>query len=246
MPVNQTEETKQCPHCNGLILLEAIKCKHCRRFLATEGSGRPIAPSNAEWAAGPITETRKREHQTRSRFSAAGQAATPSKGRRSRRAYAIGLAALATLLVITLAVSAFLSHRTHKADQTAQADLRSAAADASTVYFYSDLLRPQSRSFSRADASGLTELRRTPSIIVIEGESPSVMFVNGETPSVADPVTVSVAAASDTWAAARLSASGKCFLIRTDDTTRTTYGMTSTASCTGATALRLATSGSWP
>jgi hypothetical protein len=68
---------------------------------------------------------------------------------------------------------------------------------------------------------------------------PAVTFADG--PSAA-PEVVSVAAAGAAWAAAVMSASGRCFYVRVDDRGRVGYGSSAT-DCTGAAALGASAAG---
>ena len=58
------------------------------------------------------------------------------------------------------------------------------------------------------------------------------------------PKQISVLAGT-TWAAAAMSASGTCFLIKTTTAGAVTYGKVTTGACTGARANTVATAATW-
>ncbi len=97
------------------------------------------------------------------------------------------------------------------ADRQAQASLRQARSAAAAAFL-------ESSSWAGAGAGQLSVL------------DPSLTFVDGSTASTG-PTIVSVAASSSGWAAASLSASGRCFYVHVGPGGRTSYG--SGSPCTG-------------
>jgi Tol biopolymer transport system component len=99
-------------------------------------------------------------------------------------------------------------------DAQAQGNLLEAAGTAQAI-------RDDTGSFDAADE------------IDMEAANPSLTYVSAHVDSTG-PETLSVEANTTRWAAAALSDSGTCYLIRLDDLTGTTYGITTASSCSGA------------
>jgi hypothetical protein len=110
-------------------------------------------------------------------------------------------------------------------DRQAQSDLRNALIAAKVAY-------TDSGSYTKADASGLWTIE--PDLCYVGAATTSVPH-GAECVSGKADASVSVQATSQTWSAARLSASGSCFWIRDDVTVGTRYG--SGTECTGAAAV---------
>ena len=143
-------------------------------------------------------------------------------------------------ILIAIALPTFLGARTRAQNRAAQSDLRNALVAAKTMYTDASTYAPADDS-----ATGL---------ITVE---PSLCYYAAGTASVATAATagtgctggggasVSVAPnAAVSWAAARLSASGTCYMIKDTSAAGTTYG--SNATCTGTQALTSATAASFP
>ena len=141
-------------------------------------------------------------------------------------------------ILIAIALPTFLGARTRAQNRAAQSDLRNALVAAKTMY-------TDSSTYAAADevaGSGLASVE------------PSLCYVAAATASVSSGATcisgtgaASVSVAPNTnlsWAAARMSASGTCYMIKDTAASGTTYG--SNATCTGTQALTSATATSFP
>jgi type IV pilus assembly protein PilA len=140
-------------------------------------------------------------------------------------------------ILVAIALPTFLGARTRSQNRAAQSDLRNALVAAKTIY-------TDNSTYTGADANGLFDVE------------PSLCYVAAGTASVSSGATcvagtdggasTSVAVSGDgtEWAAARLSASGTCYLIKDAAPAGTTYG--SNATCTGTQALTSATATAFP
>jgi type IV pilus assembly protein PilA len=131
-------------------------------------------------------------------------------------------------ILIAIALPTFLGARTRAQNRAAQSDLRNALVAAKTMY-------TDTSTYAAADstASGL---------ITVE---PSLTYVAAAVASTSSPVTISVAPSTNVaWAAARMSASGTCYMIKDTAASGTTYG--TNATCTGTQALTSATLAAFP
>ena len=141
-------------------------------------------------------------------------------------------------ILIAIALPTFLGARTRAQNRAAQSDLRNALVAAKTMY-------TDSSTYAAADelvGTGLASVE------------PSLCYVAAATASVSSGATcisgtgaASVSVAPNTnlsWAAARMSASGTCYMIKDTAASGTTYG--SNATCTGTQALTSATATSFP
>jgi type IV pilus assembly protein PilA len=135
-------------------------------------------------------------------------------------------------ILVAIALPTFLGARTRAQNRAAQSDLRNALVAAKTIY-------TDTSSFASADSAGLPAVE------------PSLTYVAAGTASDTTTFRVSVSAGTNVWAAARMSASGTCYVIRdvaatdaTYTTAGTTYGTSST--CTGTSALSTATAAAFP
>ena len=141
-------------------------------------------------------------------------------------------------ILIAIALPTFLGARTRAQNKAAQSDLRNALVAAKTMY-------TDSSTYAAADSVSATGLATV---------EPSLCYVAAGTASVASGATcasgsgaasVSVAPSTNvSWAAARMSASGTCYMIKDTAASGTTYG--SNATCTGTQALTSATATSFP
>ena len=133
-------------------------------------------------------------------------------------------------ILIAIALPTFLGARARAQDRAAQSDLRNALVAAKTMY-------TDNSTYATATYTGLTSVE------------PSLKYAVPGTALVAPISDVSVSAAANIWAAARLSASGTCFGITDIATggTAGTYRNTLTAATcdgTGA-AAKVASDGTW-
>jgi len=138
-------------------------------------------------------------------------------------------------ILIAIALPTFLGARTRAQNRAAQSDLRNALAAAKTFY---------------TDGNTYTGLNdgTAPDIVDIE---PSLTYLAAGTASDTTNLDVSVASDADSFGAARMSASGTCYLI-TDHAVTVAGGQTAgtyrndDTTCTGNQALTLNTSdGTW-
>jgi type IV pilus assembly protein PilA len=140
-------------------------------------------------------------------------------------------------ILIAIALPTFLGARTRAQDKQAQSDLRNSLVAAKTMY-------TDNSTYSAANdtATGLYTVE--PSLCYVAAGTASVS--SGATCTVATGPqgggSLSVSAGAAEWAAARMSASGKCFWIHDTAAAGTTYG--TGATCTGTAALG-ATGASW-
>ena len=140
-------------------------------------------------------------------------------------------------ILIAIALPTFLGARTRAQNRAAQSDLRNSLVAAKTMY-------TDSSTYASA-----TEL--STGLVTVE---PSLCYVAAGTSSVASGATcvsgsgaasLSVAPnGSTSWAAARMSASNTCYMIKDTSASGTTYG--TNATCTGTQALTSATLTSFP
>jgi type IV pilus assembly protein PilA len=141
-------------------------------------------------------------------------------------------------ILIAIALPTFLGARTRAQNRAAQSDLRNALVAAKTMY-------TDASTYAAADELAATGLATV---------EPSLCYVAAGTASVASGATcvsgsgaASVSVAPNTnvsWAAARMSASGTCYMIKDTALSGTTYG--SNATCTGTQALTSATATAFP
>ena len=116
-------------------------------------------------------------------------------------------------ILIAIAIPTFLGARQRAQNRAAQSGLRNALTAAKTIY-------TDSQTYASATA------------VAMKAVEPSLSFVTASSPN---QNTVSVAStAPGVFAAAAMSASGTCYLIKDNISTGTTYGSTAAAaSCTG-------------
>jgi type IV pilus assembly protein PilA len=140
-------------------------------------------------------------------------------------------------ILVAIALPTFLGARTRAQNRAAQSDLRNALVAAKTLY-------TDTSSYTLAIETAATGL---PSV------EPSLTYVAAGTASTVAAPSVSVAApaAGNVWAAARMSASGTCYMIRDVASVDATYTVAGTrygtnATCTGTQALTSATAAAFP
>jgi type IV pilus assembly protein PilA len=143
-------------------------------------------------------------------------------------------------ILIAIALPTFLGARQRAQDRAAQSDLRNALAAAKTMYTDTD-------AYTGADETAVTGL------VSVE---PSLTYIAGDSAAPDFEVSVVVGGANDQeWGAARMSASGRCYIIHdiasgaTAGTVKEYFDGDGTQSCDGtADALPTATGdgdGSW-
>ncbi|MEO8291942.1 MAG: hypothetical protein ABI635_02285, partial [Actinomycetota bacterium] len=140
-------------------------------------------------------------------------------------------------ILIAIALPTFLGARTRAQDKAAQSDLRNALVAAKTMY-------TDASTYAAADSTAT-------GLVTVE---PSLCYVAAGTASVASGATcasgsgaasISVAPSTNvSWAAARMSASNTCYMIKDTAAAGTTFG--ANATCTGTQALTSATGTSFP
>ena len=144
-------------------------------------------------------------------------------------------------ILIAIALPTFLGARTRAQNKAAQSDLRNGLVAAKTMYT------------DNSQYAAATEL--TTGLVTVE---PALCYVAAGTASVASGATcvngtgaasLSVYAAANTWAAARMSASGACYEIR--DVASPALGASGTfyntsATCTGTNASTNASLSAFP
>jgi type IV pilus assembly protein PilA len=143
-------------------------------------------------------------------------------------------------ILIAIALPTFLGARTRAQNRAAQSDLRNALVAAKTMY-------TDSSTYAGANETATGLLSVEPSLCYVAAGTASVDTgaTAGAGCTAAGGASVSVAPnAGTSWAAARLSASGTCYMIKDTAASGTTYG--TNATCTGTQALISATAASFP
>ncbi len=130
-------------------------------------------------------------------------------------------------VLLAIGVPTFLGARERAQDRSAQSSVRVAQSSALVVY---------------TDDSDFTDAN----VRALRAAEPGFTWINGNAAST-DEKRVSVAARSNgtEWGAAAMSDSGTCFYIRLREAGTTLYGSSSSASCTGNSALSRARSTEW-
>lgn len=130
-------------------------------------------------------------------------------------------------ILLAVGIPTFVGARTAAQDRAAQSNLRIAQTAAMVVYVDEARFDRVTRGTMRAAEPGVT-------------------WLAGNVAS-ADTTRVSIASnsAGTEWGAAVMSDSGTCFYIRLRETNSTLYGSSSSATCTGESALTRATRRSW-
>ncbi len=150
---------------------------------------------------------------------------TPEEGGFTLIELTVVLMILGLLLVIAL--PGFLGARIRAQYRAAESDLRSALVAAKTIY-------TSNASYASADSSASGLVTEEPLCYTGAGTQSKANTVAGD--CTAGPVgggSISISASQPTWAAARMSQSGTCFVLR-DNGSGTTYNNTSVAAnCTG-------------
>lgn len=131
-------------------------------------------------------------------------------------------------LLLVIALPGFLGARIRAQYRAAESDLHSALVAAKTIY-------TSNASYASADSSASGLVTEEPELCYTgAGTQSKANTVAGD--CTAGPVaggSISVSASPSTWAAARMSQSGTCFVLR-DNGSGTTYNNTSVAAnCTG-------------
>ena len=140
-------------------------------------------------------------------------------------------------ILIAIALPTFLGARTRAQNRAAQSDLRNALVAAKTMY-------TDSSTYAAADSTATGLVTVEPSLCYVAAGTASVS--SGATcASGAGAASLSVAPSTNVaWAAARMSASGTCYMIKDTSASGTTYG--TDATCTGTQALTSATLTAFP
>ncbi len=130
-------------------------------------------------------------------------------------------------ILLAIGIPTFLGARTRAQDRSAESSLRIAQTSAMVVY-------TDSSDFGAVTTGSL------------RAAEPGFTWLNSNSKSTND-MRISIASnkAGTEWAAAALSDSGTCFYIRIRETASTLYGKSSSASCTGKSALTRATRTKW-
>ncbi len=130
-------------------------------------------------------------------------------------------------ILLAIGIPTFIGARTSAQDRAAQSNLRIAQTAAMVVY---------------ADEGGFDGVTRGR----MRTAEPGITWLAGNVAS-ADNVRVSIAgnAGGTEWGAAVMSDSDTCFYLRLRETGSTLYGESSSATCTGESALTRATSADW-
>ena len=118
-------------------------------------------------------------------------------------------------ILIAIAIPTFLGARSRAQDRAAQSGLRNALTNAKAIYT------------DNSDYSGVTEA-------AMDAAEPSLDFLTNAGDDSTGPKVISFSASGQTFSAAALSDSGKCFWIK-DTSGSTTYG--TGATCDGTAAL---------
>jgi type IV pilus assembly protein PilA len=140
-------------------------------------------------------------------------------------------------ILIAIALPTFLGARTRAQNRAAQSDLRNALVAAKTMY-------TDNSSYAAADSSATGLVTVEPSLCYAAAATDAT--VGGACVTGAGGANLSVSAAAATWAAARMSASSTCYVIRDTAAGGTQYGQTVTAAnCDGTWAATNATALSW-
>ncbi len=135
------------------------------------------------------------------------------------------IVALIIGILIAIALPTFLGARSRAQNRAAQSDLRNTLVAAKTIYANND-------SYLGATATGLA------------GVESALTFVTVASTTAAPNVSVMTTPTANTWAAARMSATGTCFGIKDSTTLGTTY-VTALGTCTGDAANSATGAASW-
>jgi len=130
-------------------------------------------------------------------------------------------------ILLAIGIPTFLGARTRAQDRSAESSLRIAQTSAMVVY-------TDASDFSAATVASL------------RASEPGFTWLASNSKSTDDKkVSIASNRAGTEWGAAAMSASGTCFYIRVRATASTLYGQSSSASCTGKSALTRATRPAW-
>ena len=130
-------------------------------------------------------------------------------------------------ILLAVGIPTFVGARTAAQDRAAQSNLRIAQTAAMVVYV----------DVAQFDLVTTTRMRAA---------EPGVTWLAGNVPSDDDGrVSVASNAAGTEWGAAVMSDSNTCFYIRLRETGSTLYGLSTTATCTGESALARSTRTAW-
>jgi type IV pilus assembly protein PilA len=130
-------------------------------------------------------------------------------------------------ILLAVGVPTFLGARSRAQDRSAQSSIRIGQTTALVVF---------------TDTGDLDDVDTTK----MAATEPGVTWVGGTTASASeDTVSVGVNTAGSELGAAAMSDSGTCFYIRLRESASTLYGESTTAACTGDTALTQATASEW-
>lgn len=128
-------------------------------------------------------------------------------------------------ILIAIALPTFLGARTRAQNRAAQSDLRNTLVAAKTIYANSD-------SYTGATAAGLA------------GVESALTFTVAASTTTSPSVSVVTTPTANTWAAARMAATGTCYGIKDATTTGTSY-LTALGTCTGDAAAAASGAASW-
>jgi type IV pilus assembly protein PilA len=130
-------------------------------------------------------------------------------------------------ILLAVGIPTFLGARSSAQDRASQSNLRIAQTTAMVVYT------------EYGDFDQITRRR------MVQAE-PSITWLAGNVASNDDArISIAVNAAGDQWGAAAMSDSETCFYVRLRENARPLYGQSTTATCTGDSALTRATRASW-
>jgi type IV pilus assembly protein PilA len=128
-------------------------------------------------------------------------------------------------ILIAIALPTFLGARTRAQTRAAQSDLRNTLVAAKTIFANND-------NYTGATAAGLA------------GVETALTFVTVASTTSAPSVSVVTTPTANSWAAARMAATGICYGIKDSTTTGTSY-VTALGTCTGDAAAGAAGATSW-
>jgi type IV pilus assembly protein PilA len=128
-------------------------------------------------------------------------------------------------ILIAIALPTFLGARSRAQNRAAQSDLSNALVAAKVMY-------QDNSSYAFANEVAATGLFTVePSLCYAAAATLST--IGGACVSGGGGTNISVSAAATTWGAARISATGACYVIKDRSLFGTTYGSTIAANCSG-------------
>jgi type IV pilus assembly protein PilA len=130
-------------------------------------------------------------------------------------------------ILLAVGVPTFLGARRAAQERATQSNLRIAQTTAMVVY----------TEYGDFDQITTTRMRAS---------EPALTWLAGNVASTDDArISVAVNAAGDQWGAAAMSDSATCFYVRLRETASPLFGRSTTATCTGESALTRATAAAW-